>query len=44
MEAQKADSAELRQIVERLERIEAEKQEAADLFKDVMAEAKARGE
>ena len=42
-QAHRADSGELRQIVERLERIEAEKKEAADLFKEVMAEAKARG-
>lgn len=42
-ETHRADTGELRQIVERLERIAAEKQEAADLFKDVMAEAKGRG-
>ena len=42
-ETHRADTGELRQIVERLERITAEKQEAADLFKDVMAEAKGRG-
>ncbi len=34
---------ELRAFVERFERLEAEKKEAADAQKDVMAEARARG-
>lgn len=34
---------EIRQFVERCERLDAEKQEAADAMKDVMAEAKGRG-
>ena len=34
---------ELRQFVERYERLEAEKQDIADQQKEVMAEAKARG-
>ena len=34
---------ELRQIVERFERLEAEKQDAAEAQKDVMSEAKGRG-
>lgn len=34
---------ELRQFIERLERLEAEKQDIADQQKEVMAEAKARG-
>jgi len=34
---------ELRQFVERFERLEAEKQEIADQQKEVMAEAKGRG-
>lgn len=34
---------ELRQIVERLERLDAEKKEIADQAKEVMSEAKARG-
>jgi len=36
-------AAELRQFVERFERLDAEKQEIADLQKEVMAEAKGRG-
>lgn len=35
--------AELRQIVERIERLEAEKQEAAEAQKEVYSEAKGRG-
>ena len=34
---------ELRQFIERLERLEAEKQDIADQQKEVMAEAKGRG-
>jgi len=34
---------ELRQFIERFERLEAEKQDIADQQKEVMAEAKARG-
>ncbi|MDU9002515.1 MULTISPECIES: DUF2312 domain-containing protein [Pseudomonadota] len=34
---------ELRQFIERVERLEAEKQDIADQQKEVMAEAKARG-
>lgn len=34
---------ELRQFIERVERLEAEKKEVADQIKDVMAEAKGRG-
>ena len=34
---------ELRQIVERFERLEAEKQDAAEAQKEVMSEAKGRG-
>jgi len=36
-------ASELRQFVERYERLDAEKQEIADLQKEVMAEAKGRG-
>lgn len=36
-------AAELRQFIERYERLEAEKQEIADQQKEVMAEAKGRG-
>ncbi len=36
-------AAELRQFVERYERLEAEKQEVAEQQKEVMAEAKGRG-
>jgi uncharacterized protein (UPF0335 family) len=35
--------AELRQFIERFERLEAEKKDAADLQKEVMSEAKGRG-
>lgn len=42
-DTQRAEGAELRQIIERIERLNAEKQEAADLAKEVYAEAKARG-
>lgn len=38
-----ATANELRQFVERFERLEAEKQEVADQQKEVMAEAKGRG-
>ncbi|MDH3263562.1 MAG: DUF2312 domain-containing protein [Paracoccaceae bacterium] len=34
---------ELRQLVERIERLEAEKKDIADQIKEVMAEAKGRG-
>ena len=36
-------AGELRQFVERLERIEEEKKAASDAFKEVMGEAKSRG-
>ena len=36
-------AAELRQFVERIERLEAEKKDIADAQKEVMAEAKGRG-
>lgn len=36
-------AAELRQFVERVERLETEKSDIADQVKEVMAEAKARG-
>lgn len=36
-------AAELRQFIERFERLEAEKKEIADQQKEVMAEAKGRG-
>lgn len=39
----RANGEELRQLIERIERLNAEKQEAADLSKEVYAEAKARG-
>lgn len=39
----RAYGEELRQFIERIERLNAEKQEAADLSKEVYAEAKARG-
>lgn len=39
----RANGEELRQFIERIERLNAEKQEAADLAKEVYAEAKARG-
>lgn len=42
-DTQRAEGAELRQIIEQIERLNAEKQEAADLAKEVYAEAKARG-
>lgn len=39
----RAYGEELRQYIERIERLNAEKQEAADLAKEVYAEAKGRG-
>ena len=42
-DTQRAEGAELRQIIERIERLNEEKQQAADLAKEVYAEAKARG-
>ncbi|MEM1073621.1 MAG: DUF2312 domain-containing protein [Pseudomonadota bacterium] len=39
----RATSDELRQFVERIERLDAEKKDIADQQKEVMAEAKARG-
>lgn len=47
-EQEKSDSyrvtaGELRQFVERLERLDAEKKDLADQMKEVMAEAKGRG-
>ena len=41
--APSAASQELRQFVERFERLEAEKKDIADAQKEVMAEAKGRG-
>lgn len=41
--AYRVTAGELRQFVERYERLEAEKKEQADLMKDVLAEARARG-
>jgi len=38
-----ATADELRQFIERMERLEAEKKDIADAQKEVMAEAKARG-
>ena len=40
---ERVESQELRQIVERLERLEAEKRDAMDAQKEVYAEAKGRG-
>lgn len=42
-DTQRTEGAELRQIIERLERLNQEKQEAADLAKVVYADAKGRG-
>jgi uncharacterized protein (UPF0335 family) len=42
-ESYRVTAEELRQIVERFERLEAEKQDIADQQKEVMAEARARG-
>jgi len=42
-ESYRVTAEELRQIVERFERLEAEKQDIADQQKEVMAEAKMRG-
>lgn len=42
-DTQRSEGAELRQIIEQIERFNEEKQQAADLAKDVFAEAKARG-
>lgn len=42
-ETYRVTAEELRQIVERFERLEAEKQDIADQQKEVMAEAKAHG-
>lgn len=39
----RATSSELRQFVERIERLDAEKKDLAEQQKEVMAEAKARG-
>ena len=39
----RANAAELRAIIERIERLEAEKQDAADAQKEVYAEAKGNG-
>lgn len=39
----RANAAELRAFIERIERLEAEKQDAADSQKEVYAEAKGRG-
>ena len=41
--AYRVSAAELRQFVERFERLEAEKKDIADQQKEVMAEAKGRG-
>ncbi len=42
-EQYKVTAAELRQFIERYERLEAEKKDIADQQKEVMAEAKGRG-
>jgi uncharacterized protein (UPF0335 family) len=42
-ETQSVTGAELRQFIERYERLEAEKKDIADQQKEVMAEAKGRG-
>ncbi|MEO0829849.1 MAG: DUF2312 domain-containing protein [Pseudomonadota bacterium] len=42
-DAYRVTATELRQFVERFERLEAEKRDIADQQKEVMAEAKARG-
>jgi uncharacterized protein (UPF0335 family) len=42
-ESYRVTSAELRQFVERYERLETEKKDIADMQKEVMAEAKSRG-
>jgi uncharacterized protein (UPF0335 family) len=42
-ESQRVTAAELRQFIERFERLEAEKKDIADQQKEVMAEAKGRG-
>ena len=39
----RANAAELRAFIQRIERLEAEKQDAADAQKEVYAEAKGRG-
>ncbi len=39
----KVTAGELRQFVERIERLEAEKKDIADQIKEVFAESKARG-
>lgn len=39
----RANAAELRAFIERIERLEAERQDAADAQKEVYAEAKGRG-
>lgn len=36
-------AGELRQFIERIERLEAEKKDIADMIREVMAEAKSRG-
>jgi uncharacterized protein (UPF0335 family) len=43
MNSYKVTADELRQFIERYERLEAEKKDIADQQKEVMAEAKARG-
>ncbi len=42
-ESTRVAAAELRQFIERCERLEAEKRDLADQLKEVMAEAKGRG-
>jgi uncharacterized protein (UPF0335 family) len=42
-DTQRAEGAELRQIIEQIERLNEEKQQAADLAKEVYAKAKGRG-
>lgn len=42
-ETYKATAGELRQFIERIERLEAEKKDAADMQKEVLSEAKGRG-
>ena len=42
-ESHRVTAEELRQFIERVERLEAEKKEIADQIKEVLAEAKGRG-
>ncbi len=42
-ESKRVTGAELRQFIERIERLDAEKKDIAEMQKEVMAEAKGRG-